>query len=63
MDINTGGNGSSSAADQSLCAPLLAELQLDTFAFDANATCAASSTFPPIYHLRITYYLLTTHLL
>ena len=38
MDINTGGNESSSAADQSLCAPLLTELQLETFAFDANAT-------------------------
>ena len=43
MDIaadSTGGSGAATA-DQSLCPPLLAELQLDTFAFDTNATCVA----------------------
>ena len=47
MDIAT--NSSSSTADQSLCAPLLAELQLDTFPFDnnGNATCVANPNPSP----------------
>ena len=54
MDI---GGSSSSTADQSLCAPLLAELQLDTFPFDnnGNATCVASKGLGDAYTFALKY--------
>ena len=54
MDI---AGSSSSTADQSLCAPLLAELQLDTFPFDnnGNATCVASKGLGDAYTFALKY--------